>query len=170
MIITGDHNIYTEHSIRTYSGKVFDIEILDPDSICIEDIAHGLSNTCRFGGQLENFYSVAQHSVYVAMEVPHGIKLAALLHDAAEAYIGDMPSPFKKLMPDYKKLETRIMQAIALKFGFAFPLSEVIKRADEKLLQEEWNAFVLKKNNMDAVSPEKAKRLFLSYFNAVVDL
>ena len=58
-----DGNVYTENSIRTFTGKVFDLKILDPDSICIDDIAHALAYTPRFGGHLPQPYSVAQHSV-----------------------------------------------------------------------------------------------------------
>ena len=104
MIQTSDNIVYTENSIRTFTGKVFDLKILDPESICIEDIAHALAKTTRFGGHLKEFYSVAQHSVLMAQLVPSELKVEALLHDASEAYLGDMPSPFKKMMPEYKKI------------------------------------------------------------------
>lgn len=125
---------YTENSIRTYTGKVFDLKILDPDSICIEDIAHALSHTNRFGGHLREPYTVAQHSVMVVNCVPEHLKLTALLHDATEAYIGDMPSPFKKLMPDYKALENNLMKVIAEKYSLVYPFPPEIKAADSHLL------------------------------------
>ncbi len=77
--------------IATSTGKHIDFVNITPDQICIEDIARGLSNECRFAGQLESFYSVAQHSVYVSQIVPPEYALEALLHDAAEAYIKDIP-------------------------------------------------------------------------------
>lgn len=160
-----DHNIYTEHSIRTFTGKVFDITVLDPDSICIEDIAHALSNTARFGGHLAKLYSVAQHSVHVAEHASVENRMAALLHDAAEAYIGDMPSPFKKLMPDYKKIENDIMGAISKKFNFQYPLPLEVKNRDTDYLNIEWDAFVLKKIKMEYWSPELAEALFLSAYH-----
>lgn len=162
-----DTNVYTENSIRTYTGKVFDITVLDPDSICIEDIAHALSNTARFGGHLDKMYSVAQHSIYVALLCSPENRLAALLHDASEAYIGDMPSPFKKLMPDYKAIEDRIMKVIALKFGFEYPLPKEIKIADKVALEHEWAGCVLKLHSIYSESPEQAKARFLQLFNNI---
>ncbi|MEM4379972.1 MAG: hypothetical protein QXL01_04720, partial [Thermoplasmatales archaeon] len=82
--------------IETYSGKKFDY--LAQSELDIEDIAHALSNLCRFNGHTRVFYSVAEHSVNVSSMVPPELKIAALLHDAAEAYIGDVPSPLKQLI------------------------------------------------------------------------
>lgn len=157
--------IYTDNSIRTFTGKVFDLKILDPDSICIEDIAHGLANTARFAGQLPKFYSVAQHSFHVAQSASKENQLAALLHDASEAYLGDMPSPFKKMMPDYKALENKLMAAIAQKFGFDYPLNHEIKKIDNRLLNREWDYFIEKEIFYFPVySRKKAKKLFLKMF------
>lgn len=103
--------------IITQSGKHFDFLDISPDAICIEDIACALSNLCRFTGQLQDFYSVAQHSVHVSYLVPPSFALDALLHDAAEAYIGDCSSPLKALLPDYQEIEKRVELAIARKFG-----------------------------------------------------
>ena len=103
--------------IATSTGKHIDFVNITPDQICIEDIARGLSNECRFAGQLESFYSVAQHSVYVSQIVPPEYALEALLHDAAEAYIKDIPSPLKAMLPDYKAMEKHIEAAIREKFG-----------------------------------------------------
>ncbi|ODS36152.1 MAG: hypothetical protein A7316_10235 [Candidatus Altiarchaeales archaeon WOR_SM1_86-2] len=85
--------------IVTYTGKVFDLLDPKPDTVCIEDIAHALSNICRYTGHTKQFYSVAQHSVLMATtkELP-GDPLQKLLHDAAEAYIGDMASPWKRIL------------------------------------------------------------------------
>lgn len=137
---------YPKNAIRTYTGKIFDLAAIDPDVICIEDIAHALGQTTRFGGHLNKFYSVAQHSVLVSELVPKEHKKAALLHDASEAYLGDMPSPFKKLMPEYKAIETELMHIIADKFDFQYPLHPVIKEADELLLAKEWNTFIMGKD------------------------
>lgn len=161
--------VYTENSIRTYTGKVFDLMIMDPDSICIEDIAHALSNTARWAGHLDKFYSVAQHSYYVALNATKENKLAALLHDASEAYIGDMPSPFKKMMPEYKEIENRLMTVIAKKFGFQYPFSPEIKQLDERFLNIEWDAFVMKKHHLPAFTPEYAKQHFMDMYNSIVN-
>jgi hypothetical protein len=161
---------YTEHSIRTYTNKVFDLQIMNPESICLVDIAHGLSNTARFAAQLNGFLSVAQHSCLVASEVPDNLKLAALLHDASEAYLGDMPTPFKKLMPDFKKHEVRLMKIIANKYGFEYPLNPIIKAADQKLLSVEWNECVVKDNSAFYWTPKQAKEQFLKRYYEYLDL
>jgi hypothetical protein len=155
---------YTENSIRTFTDKVFDLKLLDPASICIEDIAHGLSMQPRFGGQLNGFLSVAQHSCLVAVSVPVEHRLAALLHDASEAYLGDMPSPFKKILPDFKEHENRVMEVIAEKFGFDFPLHKKVKEADYKMLSVEWIECVEKKNAAFYWTPKQAKERFLEHF------
>ena len=110
-------NLYTPNSIRTRSGQYVNVLELDPDTIRIEDIAHALSMVPRFGGHLPVFYSVGQHCLGVlntVMDMPQPagttseelrlIRLQALLHDASEAYIGDMPSPIKQHLPDFKAL------------------------------------------------------------------
>lgn len=110
-------------TIITRRGHYFDFLDPKPDTIEIEDIAWGLANTCRFGGQSLEFYSVAQHSVMASFFIaPEGQRAAdlrreALMHDAAEAYIGDIPKPLKQLLPDYKVVEERVETAIARKFA-----------------------------------------------------
>ncbi|MBJ2114435.1 deoxyribonucleoside 5-monophosphate phosphatase [Serratia ureilytica] len=94
-------------SIITYTGKTLSLDNLTTESIDLIDIAKGLSNECRFGGQCEEFYSVAQHSILVSLLVPLPYALEGLLHDAAEAFIGDMPSPFKKNLSDYVEMEKK---------------------------------------------------------------
>ena len=81
--------------IETYTGKK--VYPLEPDekTLCVEDIAHALALTCRFGGHCSEFYSVAQHSCLVSDLCPGELKLAGLMHDAAEAYLGDVVSPIK---------------------------------------------------------------------------
>ena len=102
--------------IETYTGKKFYFTDPEPDMIDIRDIAHSLSLQCRFMGHAETFYSVAEHSVAVSCIVDKENALAALLHDAAEAYLSDIPQPIKKLLPQYIELEEQVSQAIYSKF------------------------------------------------------
>ncbi|MGJ7252885.1 HD family hydrolase [Morganella morganii] len=127
--------------IATSTGKHIDFVNITPDQICIEDIARGLSNECRFAGQLESFYSVAQHSVYVSQIVPPEYALEALLHDAAEAYIKDIPSPLKAMLPDFKAVEKRIEAVIREKFGLTHTISSVVHYADLVMLATERRDF-----------------------------
>ena len=160
---------YTQTSIRTFTGKAFDLRIMDPDTICIEDIAHALAHTARFGGHLQRLYSVAQHSVYACTLVSRELQLAALLHDAAEAYLGDMPSPFKNMLPDFRKLEAKLMTVIADKYGFEYPLHPNIKRADVVMFQREWGNFVTgERNSLYYMSPMDAERLFLTTYKSII--
>lgn len=116
--------------VSTFLGNRF--YPLEPriDHVAIEDIAHGLAYQCRFNGQTQEFYSVAQHSLIVASLVPTDLRLAALLHDAAEAYLGDMVKPLKILLPAFAAIEDAVTAIIADTFTIDFSDYEPIKRAD----------------------------------------
>lgn len=115
--------------IMTFTGRHFHFADPSPDEVDIMDIAVATSREGRFAGHCWSFYSVAQHSVYVSERIEslmRGIgktenvprlSLLGLLHDASEAYIKDMPSPVKAYLPDYKKMETKIMSAIMETFN-----------------------------------------------------
>ncbi len=116
--------------VSTYLGNRFyplEPRIVD---VAIEDIAHGLAYQCRFNGQTNAFYSVAQHSLIVASLVPDELKFAALLHDAAEAYLGDMVKPLKVLLPEFSAIEDSVTRIIGERFGVALEHNPAIKRAD----------------------------------------
>lgn len=123
--------------ILTSTGRYFSFVNPDPNSICIEDIATGLSRICRFTGHTRSFYSVAQHSVLVSHLVPSEHALAGLLHDASEAYLGDVSSPLKQLLPEYRELERKVEQAIATRFGLTLPLHPSVKKVDLQMLVTE---------------------------------
>lgn len=136
-------NLFTPDCIRTYSGQYVNVFNPDPDTILIEDIAHSLSQQCRFAAQLPAFYSVAEHCLEVAYMMPTEHQLAGLLHDASEAYLLDIPSPIKKRLPDYLQIEANLMRVIAQKFGFAYPLAQCVHDADHERLIAEWDVLML---------------------------
>lgn len=156
-----DHTeAYTGKWIQTYTGKIIDFEAPRVDQINITDIAHGLSNVCRFSGQSSEFYSVAQHSLFVMSQVKNEFKLQALLHDATEAYMSDVPSPIKHLCPDYKHYELVLWSVIAKKFKISSELDKSVKEADIRMLATE-RQFVFNDNMlwgpMDDVKPYELK-------------
>jgi hypothetical protein len=134
--------------IQTYLGLAFDIDAPRPDQIEIEDIAHALSNICRFNGHCAWHYSVAQHSVYVAQlveAVDPALALTGLLHDSAEAYIGDWSSPlkqvFRKMAAAVLGLEHQIEGAIGERYGVDLVTrNKLIKQADLVTLADEKKA------------------------------
>lgn len=124
--------------IATYTGTRF--YLLDPqhDDIQIEDIAHGLAHTCRFSGQCRSFYSVAQHSVLMSTMVEDNrSKLYCLLHDGAEAYVGDLTKPLKNCLPRYQEIEWRIQRMVYTRFGLHNETPTDIKDLDTRFLHAE---------------------------------
>lgn len=104
--------------VGTNTGKRVSLMDPQPDQITIEDIATGLSNVCRFNGQIDMWYSVAEHAIHVAELLPKEFQLQGLLHDATEAYICDVPTPLKGLLGEaYAAVEVRMARAIGRKFG-----------------------------------------------------
>jgi 5'-deoxynucleotidase YfbR-like HD superfamily hydrolase len=134
--------------LQTVSGKWVNPLDPDPEQFDIEDIARALGNLCRFGGHCRTFYSVAQHSVIVSQLVEERggdaeDVFAALMHDAAEAYLGDMPHPLKHrsaLGAAFKEAERELEAAIETHFAIKRDVPE-IKRADRALLATERRAF-----------------------------
>lgn len=116
--------------ILTRTGQRFDLLAPRAELISTLDIAHALAHACRFGGHTRHHYSVAQHSLLVASIVPDGLQLTALLHDATEAYIGDMVRPLKALLPDYSEIEHGIWLAICERFNIDPNLPTSVHEAD----------------------------------------
>src|SRR5690606_22017653 len=100
----------------------------------------------RFGGHTQLFYSVAKHCIECSYLVKPENQLAALLHDASEAYLMDIPSPIKNRLTNYKAIEDNLMRTIALKFGFTYPLSDQVKNIDKEMLEQEWSNIVIRFN------------------------
>lgn len=124
-------------TIATFSGATFDFLNPEGSAFALLDIAQGLANTARFAGQTGSFYSVAQHSVLVSHEVAPALALQGLFHDAAEAFLGDVPTPLKQLLPDYRRLEKQAERSILRRLGLPDTLDPAVKRADLVLLATE---------------------------------
>jgi hypothetical protein len=125
--------------ILTASGRQFWPLDARPEDVSLFDIAHALAKICRFGGHCRQFYSVAQHSIIVAQNFP-GHKALALLHDATEAYLGDMVRPLKLCLPQFATAEDRLWEVIATRFDL--PLTNPrdvprLKEADDRTLMTE---------------------------------
>ncbi len=121
----------------TFTGKTVNVGGLRPADIDIIDIAHGLSMTCRYGGHVTRFYSVAEHSVHMSRWVPPEHALQALLHDASEAYLGDVIKPLKDLLPDYMEIEWHAERTIAGVFGLPLELAPIVREADRRIVADE---------------------------------
>lgn len=131
-------------SIVTCSGAEVDLRSPDPAALTIADIAFALSHIHRYTGHV-GAYSVAEHSIHVARAVPPQWRLEGLLHDAAEAFVGDVSSPLKALLPDYREVERTFESAIAVRFGLdqSAECRAAVKTADLALLRAECDHFGL---------------------------
>jgi len=162
-------NLHTTDCIRTFTGRYMNVFEPTLDMIDIEDIAHALSHTCRWGGHVPKFYSVGEHSVHCAdLITDQSQSFEALMHDASEAYLLDIPRPIKRRLSEYKVIEDNLMVLIAEKFGFKYPLSEEVKVIDNQLLQMEWDTIIIGNINHKELiiwNPEEAKNTFLHRFN-----
>jgi 5'-deoxynucleotidase YfbR-like HD superfamily hydrolase len=128
--------------LQTSTGGVFDVLTSGPEHVRLDDIAHALSNLCRFGGHCRRFYSVAEHSVHVSHLVPPAYALEGLLHDASEAYCVDLPRPIKQILPGYRALEGRIGRVVRQAFGLPLFESLPVKAADNAMLLAERDALL----------------------------
>lgn len=124
----------SDNWISLLSGARFNYDKPEESDVSIEDIASALSNVCRFSGHLPCFYSVAQHLVNTSRIVPVELAFTGLMHDTAEAFTNDLPTPLKWTLPIFKELETKIESAMGERFGFQFPYPPEIKEADTVML------------------------------------
>ena len=123
--------------IQTYSGVKFFPLDPRPEEVNIVDIAHALANVCRFAGHVSEHYSVAQHSRFVSRLVPPEDAKWGLLHDAAEAYTGDMPRPIRRNIPQWRGIEDKILEAIAARFDLELPVPTSVWYFDNVILAME---------------------------------
>lgn len=129
--------------IQTYTGQKFNLMEPDPETVNIEDIAHALSMQCRFNGHLVPFYSIAEHCWHMSYQVSAALAVHALMHDASEAYVCDVPRPLKDILqPAYGEREDAVQKAIYKAFSLPGRTPEeraVIKVADDRMLITERN-------------------------------
>lgn len=140
---------FRPNEIQTFTGKAYNFEAPTADMVVLDDIAHALSNACRFAGHVRRFYSVAEHCVRVSITLEtwfgarSSLPLYGLLHDAQESYVWDCPRPFKPLLGDaFKEFADKADAAIAAALLPYWVGPEVfhlgaIKRADDALLVAE---------------------------------
>jgi hypothetical protein len=134
--------------ILTHKGHAFSFSDLDSNVYDLHDIAHALSLTCRFGGMTDYHYSVAQHSCYIAEEIfretcDAAAALDGLFHDAEEAYMGDMKTPLKNMMPEFRAMSEKVDGLIRHNFhNFGVPLEmrDITKEYDTRILLDERSA------------------------------
>lgn len=167
--------------IHTYTGLLVDPLNLQPEDVRIEDIAHALSNQCRFSGATKSFYSVAQHSVICSKIVESPFEFDALMHDASEGYLQDVARPLKihpSFGQSYRGAEKRAEKVIASVFGTHFPIRPEVKVADNIALVTEardlmhgtdnWSDFYKEIEpltwTIEAWTPRRAEREFLDRF------
>lgn len=133
----------SSHWMQTATGKIFDFENPTPEMIDPVDITLALARTARFNGHVP-FYSVAQHSLMVSVYGTEENALIGLLHDATEAYIGDMVAPLKRLpgMEAYRELEAKIWRCIAIRFGLPMAIPPEVKETDLRMLATEKEIFI----------------------------
>lgn len=168
--------------ILTTTGDYFNFENFENSPIRITDIAHALSNVCRFGGHCHEFYSVAQHSVLVSLLVPEKHALQALLHDATEAYLGDMVKPLKDLIPQFQQIENDLESAIFRRFNLPEKMHHSIKKADSIMLATEQRDVMKNsdswewtyqtgrlKKRIRPMSPVDAKKYFMSRYEDLIN-
>lgn len=169
-----------DSTIKTYTGRKLDLARPDPEVVCVEDVAHALSMICRYGGHPRGFYSVAEHSVNVeelaGSSCSSSVRFALLMHDASEAYLGDVIAPLKILLPEYRRLEAEWSRVIFEKFGIPHDehTSRFVHEADVKMRKIEQLALFVP-DEVDAAQvhhlelircfrPEAAKLRFLGRF------
>ena len=171
--------------ILTYAGRAIDPMRATEDDIDLTDIAHSTANLCRYTGHVRKFYSVAEHSVRVSEYIERetgsiSLALTGLMHDASEAYLGDVARPVKdnnEVGRLYKLAEDKLMKLISKKFGTEWPLPEIVGFADYVLLRTEQRDLMPYPNDLYSLEdeptldkviepwgPEKAERKFLERY------
>lgn len=172
--------------IGTFTGKHLHFLNPNPEEVCIEDIANALGNCCRYSGHVKRFYSVAEHSIIMANYVYNETRnaefaLTALMHDATEAYLVDVPRPIKPHLEGYMDIEESLSNVIFEKFNIQ-PMGEYIHYLDTNIVRNEaeilfkdipdWVQYYEKIPNVELLnlSPSEAGKLFMETFEYYINL
>lgn len=162
--------------ISTYSGAEFYVQECNIEDIPIEDIAHALSLNCRFNGHVKKFYSVAEHSVLVSHLVSPKNALWGLMHDVTEAFVPDVPRPFKELITGFNEFEQSLSVKMARHFGLPEQMPDDVMYIDKNVVADEarqlflsppdWVSFYdsVYDGVVEGLPPEEAEELFLLRF------
>jgi len=164
----------TKTWMETFTGTKFYPMKAEVEDIRIEDIAHSLANICRWGGHTKFHFSVASHSVMLSKLVPPRYALEALLHDATEAYLGDIPTPIKKTLPLYEKAEQKLAQAIYKHYKLQYPFPKEVEVFDDVCKQIEYHNLLEDGVKTDEVlvpkiTPKQSKEEFIKRFNQLME-
>lgn len=180
----------SDNWIGLLSGARMDYDNPEESDVTLDDLASALSNICRFSGHLPCFYSVAQHLVNTSRIVPVEFAFDALMHDTAEAFTNDLPTPLKWSLPIFKELEVKIESAMSRRFGFNYPYVPEVKLADTQMLllekkyvkldDREWPNYpdlapevereLLSKVDLKPWQPVRAKREFLERYGQLLKM
>lgn len=166
--------------IQTYTGKPFWPLDPRPEDVELLDIAHSLSMQCRYAGHSIKFYSVAEHSVIVSKLVSPQNALWGLLHDAAEAYVTDVPRPLKRFLIGFAAIECGVMDAVCTRFGISRQEPAEVKHIDHHICIDEkaavmragppWPGMKPTGAYIRGLPPEQAKLEFLARFHELASM
>jgi hypothetical protein len=168
--------------IQTFTGKRFSPLAPCAADVDVRDVAHSLAMQCRFNGHCREFYSVAEHCVRVSrvadVAASRELALWGLLHDAAEAYVGDLPRPVKQQLPEFEAAEDRLLEVIVRHFGLGWPMPSEVRFADDTLLMTECRDLLCPTpepwrlegvaplvDRIEPVSPQRAEEMYLARFH-----
>ena len=160
-----------KNEITTATGRNINPLALKIEDVDIYDIAHSLAMICRFNGHSRIVYSVAEHSVLVSTFCPPELALEGLLHDAAEAYLGDVPTPLKRQWPEYQAAERRAQSVITKCFGLPAEMSSAVNVADKRAIEIEMPRLLAPVHSSIAIaplcgfSPDKGREAFLARYS-----
>lgn len=168
--------------IETFDGQYFSLVSDDLEGLNPVNIAHALSMVNRFNGHTKFPYSVAEHSIHVAAQLPPELQLIGLVHDGSEAYIQDIPAPFKPFLPDYARIEKQVQDRVYRSFDldpeWVDSVYAEVKRVDSMMCQVEATQLLHSKgegwaHNPDGLqiygfSPQQAEGLFLLAYTRIM--